>query len=299
MSTSFVGLVGSGGEGTASVSGIQRVVLGEGALKLNWRVSGPPDAALSLVCLHAVGHDQDDYAGLHGLTGARVLSFDWPGHGGSGADQVAASAERYAAVCHALLSTLDGAGGKRRYVLVGNSIGGAVALRLATRSPLADQVAGVVLLDAGGLMPMGAKERAFCHVFAWAYRAASRGGIARRALPGWYSKLYQRLLVGPQAAARREAIVAAGLERAPALSEAWQSFAAPEATVIPHCAELRVPTLVCWARSDPFNGLSASLPAIRSIPEHRLEVFEGGHAPHVEQPERFREVLLEYLDGIR
>ncbi|MCA9641886.1 MAG: alpha/beta fold hydrolase, partial [Myxococcales bacterium] len=177
MDTSFIALSGSGGEGATADFGSHRIALGESTIELNCRASGPRDASLCLVCLHAVGHDQEDYAGTHGLPGVRVLSFDWPGHGGSSADQTPASTERYAEVAEQLLSTLDEAAGKRRYVLLGNSIGGAVALRLATRSPIASKIAGLVVIDAGGLVPMGAKERAFCRAFAWAYRAASRGGL--------------------------------------------------------------------------------------------------------------------------
>lgn len=299
MSTSFAAPGRSGGEGEASGAGRLRVPLRDATLELAYRDSGSQAAAVTLVCLHAVGHDQGDYAGLATLPGIRMVSFDWPDHGASGCDPAPASAERYTEICEAFLEALDGSSGQRRYVLVGNSIGGAVALRIATGSRLTKQIAGLVLIDAGGLVPMGAKERAFCRLFSWAYGAAGRGGVAARVFPWWYSKLYHRLLAGPEAAERRGAIVAAGLERVPVLSQAWRSFAAPEASVIERCSEVRVASLVCWARSDPFNSLRASLPALQRLPASRLEVFEGGHAPHVEHPDRFREVLNDYLSTLR
>ncbi len=268
-------------------------------MELAYRELGPADASLTLLCLHAVGHDQADYATLAALgAGHRVLSLDWPGHGGSGTDSLPASPERYARLCEAFVLALEGSVGQRKYVVLGNSIGGAVALLLATRSRLAPRLAGLVLIDAGGLMPMGVAARGFCRALAWAYRSASRGGLAARLLPWWYRRMYRRLLVTAEASERREAIVAVGLQRAAVLSQAWQSFVSPQASVIERCAEVRVPTLVCWARSDPFNSLRASLPAIERLPQGRLEVFEGGHAPHVEQPERFREVLLDYLSAL-
>ncbi len=57
------------------------------------------------------------------------------------------------------------------------------------------------------------------------------------------------------------------------------------------------PTLIVWGDRDPIIPLEHGIRAHEMIAGSRLEVFEGaGHFPHCEQPERFVEVLVDFLD---
>ena len=57
-----------------------------------------------------------------------------------------------------------------------------------------------------------------------------------------------------------------------------------------------VPTLLVWGGRDPMIPASHGREAHAAIPGSRLEVFEAsGHFPHMEEPERFTEVLLDFL----
>lgn len=57
-----------------------------------------------------------------------------------------------------------------------------------------------------------------------------------------------------------------------------------------------VPTLIVWGEDDTIIPVSHAHAAHEVIEGSRLEVIEGvGHFPHVEAPERFVEVLRDFL----
>ena len=58
----------------------------------------------------------------------------------------------------------------------------------------------------------------------------------------------------------------------------------------------QLPTLIVWGAQDPFLPVSHARAAHRAIPGSRLEIFEGvGHYPHCEAPERFVDVLVDFI----
>ncbi len=61
-------------------------------------------------------------------------------------------------------------------------------------------------------------------------------------------------------------------------------------------AEIRVPTLICVGRFDPQAPVPCSEELARGIAGARLEIFEhSGHYPFSEEPERFRQVVGQFL----
>jgi pimeloyl-ACP methyl ester carboxylesterase len=59
----------------------------------------------------------------------------------------------------------------------------------------------------------------------------------------------------------------------------------------------RLPTLIIWGGQDTIIPVAHAYAAHEAIAGSRLEVIaEAGHFPHVETPERFLEVLLEFLE---
>jgi pimeloyl-ACP methyl ester carboxylesterase len=59
-----------------------------------------------------------------------------------------------------------------------------------------------------------------------------------------------------------------------------------------------VPTLIVWGDVDPIIPVEHAHGAHASIPGSRLEIFEGvGHYPHCEAPERFVEVLSDFIES--
>jgi 4,5:9,10-diseco-3-hydroxy-5,9,17-trioxoandrosta-1(10),2-diene-4-oate hydrolase len=248
--------------------------------------SGPP-----LVCLHAVAHGARDFAALgRALAGRhRVLALDWPGHGRSDDDRVPPSATRYASLLAGFLDAL----GLARPVLLGNSIGGAVALRLAATAP--DRVAGIVLENPGGLDRSDAVARAAIAAMVRFFAAGARGA---RWFPAAYALYYRLVLTRRAAADARRRVVAAGPAMAPLLRDAWESFGRPEEDLRPLVARIRCPVLFAWATRDRFIQLRRCLPGIRLVPGARVERFPAGHAPHLETPDAFLAVLEPFLASV-
>lgn len=59
-----------------------------------------------------------------------------------------------------------------------------------------------------------------------------------------------------------------------------------------------LPTLILWGRRDRIIPVGHGLRAHDAIPVSRLVIFEeSGHFPHTEEPEHFVEVLEEFIDG--
>src|SRR3974390_1831160 len=57
------------------------------------------------------------------------------------------------------------------------------------------------------------------------------------------------------------------------------------------------PTLIIWGDRDRIIPLIHAYNAHEAIPNSRLEVMEGvGHYPHVEEPFRFVEILVDFLE---
>jgi pimeloyl-ACP methyl ester carboxylesterase len=58
-----------------------------------------------------------------------------------------------------------------------------------------------------------------------------------------------------------------------------------------------VPTLIVWGDADPIIPVDHAYAAHDSIPGSRLEIFEGvGHYPHCEAPDRFVDVLGDFIE---
>jgi len=60
----------------------------------------------------------------------------------------------------------------------------------------------------------------------------------------------------------------------------------------------RMPTLIVWGDKDNIIPVSHAYAAHEATPGSRLEVIEGaGHFPHAEEPERFVEILMEFIES--
>jgi pimeloyl-ACP methyl ester carboxylesterase len=58
----------------------------------------------------------------------------------------------------------------------------------------------------------------------------------------------------------------------------------------------QMPTLIVWGARDPFIPVEHAVTTHETIPGSRLEIFETvGHFPHCEAPERFVEVLVDFM----
>jgi proline iminopeptidase len=66
----------------------------------------------------------------------------------------------------------------------------------------------------------------------------------------------------------------------------------------PHLARIIVPTLVIVGRHDFITNVAMAEEMVKHIPNARLEIFEdSGHFALVEEPEKFYQVIEEFVNG--
>jgi len=216
----------------------------------------------------------------------RVIALDFPGQGNSGSDLESPSGTRYAHLLEGFIDSLK----LRTVILLGNSIGGATAIRYTHIHP--DRVRALVLCDSGGLQPSSAVGRIFIGSFVQFFAAGRRGASW---FPWAFDKYYRRVLIKEPAQQERTRIVQSAYEIAPVLEQAWRSFARPEENLNPILHEIRCPVLIAWAKDDFVLPRKQSESAFQLFPNHKVEVFDGGHAPFLEDPDRFEQSLRAFL----
>jgi pimeloyl-ACP methyl ester carboxylesterase len=225
-----------------------------------------------------------------------VIAPDLLGHGESAKPMGDYSLGAYASGLRDLLAVLD----VPSATIVGHSFGGGIAMQLAYQHPeLCDRL---VLVGSGGL----GRE------VSWLLRLVT--------LPGFE---YLMPLVFPRLVADAGNDVGRVLSRvslgSARLSEMWRSYASlagaadrkafvrtirgviePGGQTVNALDRLylasHLPTLIVWGDGDAIIPVAHARAAHESIPGSRLEILEGvGHFPHVEAPERFIEVLDDFL----
>jgi pimeloyl-ACP methyl ester carboxylesterase len=207
-----------------------------------------------------------------------VLAPDLPGFGATPLGAVSPSVRGYR---DWLLAFLDAAGVERA-ILVGLSLGGAVALDAALTAP--DRVAGLVLLSPYGISPhtpWGRLGWVMVHIpgLEWLTSAALRHSriAVRRSLAV--------LLRRPGSLTDETIVEVQQLLRAPDAGAAWQQFqrdevrwAGPRTDLRPMLGELRSPTLLACAEHDLIAESDVRAAAAR-IPNAKFVLVAGaGHA---------------------
>lgn len=248
---------------------------------------------------------------LHGIAGSsrawrevipalsddfRVIAPDLLGHGESAKPLGDYSLGAYASGLRDLLGVL----GVERATLVGQSFGGGVAMQLAYQHP--EVCERLVLVDSGGLgrdvnpilraatlplaeyvmpvlFPSFVKERGD----AVSRFLRDRGIRSGRAAEVWLAYRSLTETENRKAFVRTvRSVIDPGGQTVSALDRLYLAS--------------EVPTLIVWGEDDSIIPVSHAHAAHEAIPGSRLEVFDGvGHFPHVEVPERFVEVLRDFI----
>jgi pimeloyl-ACP methyl ester carboxylesterase len=240
----------------------------------------------TIVLLPSGAHDRHDFDPLLEQLGDRfrIVAVDWPGHGESPAGPDPASAMGFADAAEALVAALA----PRGAIVVGNSVGGFAAGRLAIRRP--ELVNGLVLIDSGGFAPRTPLVHVFC-------RLMGRPGFLRRIYPT-FARRYMR----PRTDADRRTLAAAiattgGEPGLRTVSQLWRSFASPQHDLRKGAGTIAAPTLVVWGRRDPVIPLRIGRRIAASIPGARLVELDTGHVPQTGDPEGFAAELLTFAEA--
>jgi pimeloyl-ACP methyl ester carboxylesterase len=225
-----------------------------------------------------------------------VVAPDLIGHGESAKPLGDYSLGAHASGLRDLLAVL----GIERATLVGQSLGGGVAMQLAYQHP--EICERLVLVDSGGLgrevswvlryLTIPGAEFLMPVLFppfvrAWGNAVArflyDRGLRSVGAAESWraYASLTE--------SANRNAFVRT--VRA-VIDPGGQSVSARDRLYL----TAEVPTLIIWGDRDGIIPLDHAYAAHRALPASRLEIIQGvGHFPQVEAPARFAEVLMDFV----
>lgn len=260
-----------------------------GDQRLRYRDTGPKDAPV-IVMLHGFTdslHSWDLVADALD-TDFRVIRPDLPGHGLSGAVAGAdASNEATVMVIHDFLRQV----GVSDPILVGNSLGGLIAWRLAAANP--DAVSGLILLAPGGVPHNGVSEDPLpVPVMLRLYlNSAPKAGV-RAAL--------QALHADPTRVTEADVIRYRDLMQPHGedLTLRAAQFTLPEPTQ--DLARIAVPTTIIWGDKDvmlPSDQADIFRQTISGATVERLPNI--GHLPQIEAPDQVVQAVRNIAAQVR
>jgi pimeloyl-ACP methyl ester carboxylesterase len=220
-----------------------------------------------------------------------VVAVDLPGFGGSDIpDDLSPSV--YPDTVLALMDRL----GISRATLIGNSLGGAVAVVLAARHP--ERVRRLVLIDSAGFNLDPSRRPLILRLLGFGPVAAALDALpVRRSVvtAALRQVFYDRAHVTPEKVEEYLAPLAR-----PGATEAIRSLLARQAAFgLPALVrEVRVPTMIVWGRNDRWIPAADADRFASAIPAARKVVLEEcGHVPQEERPAELVHLLEEFDPG--
>ncbi|MFD0360897.1 alpha/beta fold hydrolase [Nocardia sp. GCM10030253] len=250
-----------------------------------------PQSAPTLLLLHANPGDHRDFDAVIPEFGKdwSLVAVDWPGYGRStAADPRSVTAAGLVDAAEAVLNTLV-AKGFRQISVIGNSVGGYVAVRLAQRRP--DLITAVVLVQPAGFAGVNPGTRAVCRLMGT--RAIARYAVAPSA----------RMYLGPRRTASQQATYerAKQIPRDPRRLDVycalWRSLADPQCDLVAESPLIpRIPVQVVWGTRDPINPWPLNRRGIaRALPQAEVVTLPTRHEPFSEDPDTFLDTVIPFF----
>lgn len=264
----------------------------EGDYRIHYHEAGEGPA---LVLLHGSGPGVSGWSNFRGnfpvFAGEfRTVIMDMPGFGKSERPELDRAYPRVAA--DGVVRLLDGLGIERAHLL-GNSMGGYVALEFALAHP--ERVGRMVLMGPGGLAVniLGPDPS----------EGARRLGDfmmnpSKAAMEAWVDTMVaNKAVVDDQLIEERlaNAMAPGALESAIAIFASLGQHPEP----VPLFARLKgikAPALITWGRDDRMLPVEGALMGFRQLPNAELHIFSRcGHWAQVERKAEFERLVTEFL----
>lgn len=276
----------------APLAAVQEVRVA-GGRRVRYRLDGEGDTVLML---HGIGCSLDDFDDQHRLLRSRFrcLSVDLAGFGGSDPLPVPNTLDRLA---DAVVEFLDALGETGPLHVVGNSLGGAVAMAVTVRLPRT--VRTLVLADPAG----------FGRTVTWALRAVAVRPLAQRLLrPSLQAAranqrgiFHDRAMVTAERVERAHRLASRPhgprvmAETAHSLGTVLGVRPGWRRRLVPAVAALDLPTLVVWGEEDrvlPATHLDAVRRLLPRAETHRFPAT--GHMPQIERAAEFAALVEQF-----
>ena len=270
-----------------------------GDVTLAYYEAGQQDDRPPLVMLHGGGPGASSWSNfapsLPGFAASfRTVLVDQPGFGASDKPPVVGNYYRFAA--DHVVALLDELGIEKAHLL-GNSLGGGTAMRLALTHP--DRVARLVLMGPGGLSlnlfhadPTEGVQR-LMDFGADPTRENLRAFISTMVVNQELvtDELVEERFADATAPGAQEAMRSMGMSF-------WNPETAEDGMLWREAHRLRHHTLLTWGREDRVNPLDGAFAALKLIPKARLHVFPRcGHWAQIEAADEFCQVATGFLLG--
>lgn len=259
-------------------------------VRLRLRDTGPRDAP-AVILLHGFGSSLDTWEPWAKALSARyrVIRFDLPGFGLTGADPAGDYSDAKAMTILAGLMTQSGID---RAALIGNSLGGRIAWNFAALHP--DRVTRLVLVSPDGFASPGFAYDKPPEVPAmmWALPYVAPRGMLKANLAAAYAR--PEALREDTVTRARDMLLAPGVRRA--------MLARMEQTILrdpaPTLARIKAPTLLLWGERDAMIPIANADDYLRDLPGAKLVRLRGlGHVPFEEDPAGSLAPVEQFLAG--
>jgi pimeloyl-ACP methyl ester carboxylesterase len=228
-----------------------------------------------------------------------VIAPDLAGHGESDKPKGDYSLGAHASTVRDLLLAL----GHERASFVGHSLGGGIVLQLSYQFP--ERCERLVLVDSGGLgREVSLLLRAATlpgSELVLPFLAATRLLDAGARIGDLLGRLGLRVPTDLEEIARGHSTLGDGEARA-AFVHTLRAVVEPGGQRVDASDRLylaqHIPFLLIWGERDSIIPVAHGHSAHEQLPGSRLEVFaHSGHFPQLDEPERFLEVLVDFVDS--
>jgi pimeloyl-ACP methyl ester carboxylesterase len=176
----------------------------------------------------------------------------------------------------------------RSLVVVGNSVGGYAACRLALERQ--ERVSGVVLVNTGGFTPHSMFTRVLCAVM-------GRPAVVKAVFPAFVRAYMRPKNSTDEAVVRRvvsRARTAGGAETAAAL---WKSFTEPGHDLRMRASRIAAPVLITWGAEDVTAPERWGRAVAAAIPGSTFETLPTGHVVFSSEPAAWLGTVLPFVDA--
>lgn len=247
--------------------------------------------------LHATLHDCHDFDSIAGKLEVhyQTIAVDWPWHGNSKVPLTGTSAithrpgaVEFAKVLEDFVTALD----LPPAVIIGNSVGGFAAARLAITHP--SRVRALVLVNSGGFISpspvLNLVFRLLCYLL-------GSSTVSRLIMPAMVSRYMCPQTAQDELICQKTVARAKSKEGAWVCASLWKSFLDPEHNLRSRAKEIKAPTLVVHGTRDIVIPLTISETMHKLIPESELAVFDAGHVVFSSKSEEFVRVVESFIQS--